>query len=225
MATQSEEKPRTIGAVCKELQEEFPDISISKIRYLEDQGLIQPLRTQGGYRLYRREDIERLRTILRLQRDEFLPLRVIRDEIERGGGVERPLERKARRQHRAILRDEARKIDRGEFQREAGLDDVVLAELQSYGILRVDEDGRYSESELEIVRICQRMADYGLGPRHLRQLYTGVQRVGGLLEQVLAPSLRSRNPQRREQGLDELAQLAGLSAELTERLLVRDVVN
>jgi len=224
VATQSEEKPRTIGAVCKELQEEFEDVSISKIRYLEDQGLIQPLRTQGGYRLYRREDIDRLRTILRLQRDEFLPLRVIRDEIERGG-AERPLERKARRQHRALLRDEARRIDRAELQQESGIDDVMLAELQSYGILRADEDGRYTEGELEVVRICMRMADYGLGPRHLRQLYTGVQRVGGLLEQVLAPSLRSRNPQRREQGLDELAQLAGLSAELTERLLVRDVVN
>src|SRR5262249_56732160 len=72
----------TIGEVCRQLQEEFPDISISKIRYLEDQGLLSPKRTRGGYRLFADEDVERLETILRLQRDEFLPLRVIREELE-----------------------------------------------------------------------------------------------------------------------------------------------
>src|ERR671925_508115 len=74
-------RPLTIGAVCGMLKEEFPDISISKIRYLEDQGLLAPRRTQGGYRLFSEEDVERLETILRLQRDEFLPLRVIRQEL------------------------------------------------------------------------------------------------------------------------------------------------
>ena len=223
MATRSEEKPLTIGAVCKELKSEFNDVSISKIRYLEEQKLLNPLRTQGGYRLYRREDIERLRTILQLQRDEFLPLKVIRQEIEGSGTVARSRERKARRSMRSEVAVDARRVDRSELLRETGLDDVAFAELQSYGIVSSDEDGLYGESEVEIVKICQRMAEFGLGPRHVRQLYTGVQRVAGLLDQVLAPALRSRNAERREQGLDELAQLAGLSAELTERLLVRDV--
>ena len=223
MATRSEEKPLTIGAVCKELKSEFEDVSISKIRYLEEQKLLNPLRTQGGYRLYRREDIERLRTILQLQRDEFLPLKVIRQEIEGSGTVARSRERKARRSMRTEVAVDARRVDRSELLRETGLDDVAFAELQSYGIVTADEDGLYGESEVEIVKICQRMAEFGLGPRHVRQLYTGVQRVAGLLDQVLAPALRSRNAERREQGLDELAQLAGLSAELTERLLVRDV--
>ncbi len=223
MATRSEEKPLTIGAVCKELKSEFDDVSISKIRYLEEQKLLNPLRTQGGYRLYRREDIERLRTILQLQRDEFLPLKVIRQEIEGSGTVARSRERKARRSMRTEVAVDARRVDRSELLRETGLDDVAFAELQSYGIVTADEDGLYGESEVEIVKICQRMAEFGLGPRHVRQLYTGVQRVAGLLDQVLAPALRSRNAERREQGLDELAQLAGLSAELTERLLVRDV--
>src|SRR5438128_4506778 len=81
-ATQEQaRKPFTIGAVCRQLQEEFPDVSISKIRYLEDQGLLKPRRTRGGYRLFDEEDVERLRTILRLQRDEFLPLRVIQQEL------------------------------------------------------------------------------------------------------------------------------------------------
>ena len=223
MATRSEEKPLTIGAVCKELKSEFNDVSISKIRYLEEQKLLNPLRTQGGYRLYRREDIERLRTILQLQRDEFLPLKVIRQEIEGSGTVARSRERKARRSMRTEVAVDARRVDRSELLRETWLDDVAFAELQSYGIVTSDEDGLYGESEVEIVKICQRMAEFGLGPRHVRQLYTGVQRVAGLLDQVLAPALRSRNAERREQGLDELAQLAGLSAELTERLLVRDV--
>ncbi len=81
-------KALTIGAVCKILQNEFDDISISKIRYLEDQKLLTPRRTQGGYRLYSQSDVERLRTILRLQRDEFLPLRVIRQELAAGGDVD-----------------------------------------------------------------------------------------------------------------------------------------
>jgi DNA-binding transcriptional MerR regulator len=223
MATIDDEKPLTIGAVCKELKQEFDDVSISKIRYLEDQGLLQPLRTQGGYRLYRREDVERLRTILRLQRDEFLPLRVIRQEIEGTGDVLRVGERRARRERRVEIEQDRRRIDRDALQRETGIDDAALAELRSYGIIVADAEGMYTEGEVEIVRICQRMGEYGLGPRHVRQLHTGVQRVAGLLDQVLAPALRSRNAERRQQGLDDLVQLSGLSAELTERLLIRDV--
>ena len=88
---ESPSRPRkalTIGAVCKILESEFDDISISKIRYLEDQKLLSPRRTQGGYRLYSQADVERLRTILRLQRDEFLPLRVIRQELAAGGEID-----------------------------------------------------------------------------------------------------------------------------------------
>ena len=77
----------TIGTVCSRLQDEFPDVSISKIRYLEDQGLLNPRRTQGGYRLFSEDDVERLETILRLQRDEFLPLRVIKEELAAGAGA------------------------------------------------------------------------------------------------------------------------------------------
>ena len=84
--TASGERLHTIGAVCARLQEEFEDISISKIRYLEDQGLLTPKRTRGGYRLFSAEDVERLETILRMQRDEFLPLRVIRQKLAAGGG-------------------------------------------------------------------------------------------------------------------------------------------
>src|SRR5690348_17769748 len=96
---QGRQKPVTIGAVCKALEQEFPDISISKIRYLEDQKLLAPRRTAGGYRLYSQADVERLRAILRMQRDEFLPLRVIRQELASGdfGGARRGSEAAATR--------------------------------------------------------------------------------------------------------------------------------
>src|SRR5262249_10321609 len=87
-ATASKGRHLTIGTVCGMLKEEFPDISISKIRYLEDQGLLAPRRTQGGYRMFSEDDVERLETILRLQRDEFLPLRVIRQELSSPGSTE-----------------------------------------------------------------------------------------------------------------------------------------
>src|SRR5947208_10125522 len=97
MATVSKARSLTIGALCGMLKDEFPDISISKIRYLEDQGLLAPRRTQGGYRLFSEEEVERLETILRLQRDEFLPLRVIRQELSAPGSTA-----KERRRRRAV---------------------------------------------------------------------------------------------------------------------------
>ena len=112
MATAPAAKSRqlTIGTVCGMLKDEFPDISISKIRYLEDQGLLAPRRTQGGYRLFSEEDVERLETILRLQRDEFLPLRVIRQELASPVAGERK-----RRRAAAILADEEDELDLDEL--------------------------------------------------------------------------------------------------------------
>ena len=150
---------------------------------------------------------------------------MIRQEIDGNGvAIERARQRASRRTMQAAAKGEpTRRCDRAEVIRETGIDEAALAELVSYGIVVPDDGGLYTEAEVELVRVCQTMATYGLGPRHLRQLYTGVQRVAGLLDQVLAPALRARNAQRRAQGLDELAQLAGLSADLTERLLLRDV--
>ena len=118
-----EQRLHTIGAVCARLQPEFQDISISKIRYLEDQGLLTPKRTRGGYRLFSEEDVERLETILRLQRDEFLPLRVIKQELASGAGA---AERKRRRP--ASLGDHEGELDLAELCERAGID----AALESY---------------------------------------------------------------------------------------------
>src|SRR5918997_114649 len=125
--TRSHGRLFTIGAVCRRLQSEFPDISISKIRYLEDQGLLAPRRTQGGYRLFSEEDLERLRTILRLQRDEFLPLRVIRQELATPS--------KERRRKPAALGTMQDELDIGELCQRAGITPELARELESFGLL------------------------------------------------------------------------------------------
>ncbi len=218
MATVQTEKPLRIGAVCRALAEEFPDISISKIRFLEDQDLLAPRRTPGGYRLYGAEEVERLRVILRLQRDEFLPLRVIRQELAAAGTT-----RETRRRRTPEMVEEHGRMSFEELARSTGADKAVLRELEGFGLIAAAEDGEYGDLEADIVRICIQLSAYGLGPRHLRQFHTGVLRAAGLIEGVVAPSLRARNPERRELGEEDLAVLARLTADLTERIVVLEV--
>ena len=214
-------KPLTIGAVCRILQEEFDDVSISKIRFLEDQNLVTPRRTPGGYRLYGPDEVDRLRNILRLQRDEFLPLRVIRQELQNG-----PTDRGDRPQRRrtAGLIEDRQRFSRDDLIAATGADEQFVRELEDFGLITAAGPERdYGESELDVVRIALQMAGYGLGPRHLKQFHTAVVRAAGLIDGVVAPALRSRNADRRDAGLEDLATLARLSADLTERILVREV--
>jgi DNA-binding transcriptional MerR regulator len=209
----------TIGAVCRSLQEEFPDISISKIRYLEDQGLLSPRRTRGGYRLFSDEDVERLATILRLQRDEFLPLRVIREELEMPGAD------RARRRPQG-LRAHEEEIELAELCERGGVSPELARELEEYGLLtpRIEGGERlYRVSEADIVATCARLGRYGIDPRHLRVFRTGAGRQSALVEQLLAPALRSRNPERRKAALDDLEVLAAAARELHQLLFLRDL--
>ncbi|HEX2045231.1 MAG TPA: MerR family transcriptional regulator [Gaiellaceae bacterium] len=212
-------RPLTIGAVCRRLRDEFPDISISKIRYLEDQGLLMPRRTQGGYRLFAEEDVERLETILRLQRDEFLPLRVIKQELSAGG-------HRRERAARAGLRAPEQEVDLGTLCEQAGVDAAFVHELEEFGLVepRVDEGRKlFSERDVDVAAACFGLTRFGVGPRHLRSFRTGADREANLLEQIVAPSLRSQNPERRHAGLEELETLASLSQELSHLLFWRAV--
>jgi DNA-binding transcriptional MerR regulator len=213
-------RPLTIGSVCRRLQEEFPDISISKIRYLEDQGLLAPRRTQGGYRLFNEDDVERLETILRLQRDEFLPLRVIREELAS------PTGRRKRSRRGAALRAPEAEVDLPGLCEQAGVAREFVAELEEYGLVQPrSENGKrlYRERDIGVVAACARLARYGVSPRHLRSFRTGAEREAGLIEQVVAPALRSRNPERRHAGLEDLEALASASQELSQLLFWRAV--
>ena len=218
-ATTASPRLHTIGAVCDRLREEFPEISISKIRYLEDQGLLHPRRTRGGYRLFAETDIERLETILRLQRDEFLPLRVIREELRS------PTADRAKRRA-AGLRGMEDEIDLAELCERTGSAPEFARELEEYGLLvpRVEGGERfYRESEADIALACARIARHGVDARHLRAFRTAAGRQSALLEQVVAPALRSRNAERRRTALDDLETLAGVAQELAQLLLLRDL--
>lgn len=227
-------KAMTIGAVTKALRQEFPDISISKIRYLEDQKLVLPRRTPGGYRLYTAADVTRLRTILRLQRDEFLPLRVIRQELasgraeeadvpaaapdaRRGGAVRRPS---------FSVREEAAVYSLEDVLEDTRAEPSVVAELEEFGVIKGERRGGttfYDETEREIVRAATELARYGVGGRNLRVFRTSADRESALLQQILAPALRSRNPERRKEAVDALENLAAVASHLKHLLLIRDL--
>jgi DNA-binding transcriptional MerR regulator len=240
-------KSITIGAVCKALVQEFPDISISKIRYLEDQKLLTPRRTPGGYRLYTQGDVARLRTILRMQRDEFLPLRVIRQELAAGRSGETPGydnpahpgdghpgqagagasgPRVARRASVTVRGDSGALYSLEEVVEETHADAKLVRELEEYGVVRGEQRGGaryYDETEREIVRAVAELARYGVGGRNLRTFRSSADREANLLQQILAPALRSRNPQRRKEALEALENLAAVTTNLRHLLLVRDL--
>ncbi len=223
-AAQAPERERllTIGTVRTRLQSEFPDISISKIRYLEDQGLLAPRRTQSGYRLFSEDDVERLETILRLQRDEFLPLRVIRQELASPSGAG-----KERRRRRAVgLADQDDELDLGELCERAAITHELARELEEYGLLhsrRSGSDKLYPAGDVDVAVACEKLSRFGISARHLRTFRTAADREAGLLQQLVAPSLRSRNPERREAAVEQLQTLAELAQELSQLLFWRDL--
>jgi DNA-binding transcriptional MerR regulator len=218
----------TIGAVCKLLAREFPDISISKIRYLEDQKLVSPRRTQGGYRLYSQTDLMRLRTILRLQRDEFLPLRVIRQELASGRGAEggetKELDQRGRRISLDSVGDSIHSL--AEIVEETGVEERLVRELEEHGLVRGEGRGgerTYDSIERDIVSAVVELTRYGVAARNLRVFRTSAEREVSLLEQLLGPALRSRNRERRKEAIETLESLAALVSHLQNLLLVRDL--
>jgi DNA-binding transcriptional MerR regulator len=222
-------KAVTIGAVCKALEQEFPDISISKIRYLEDQKLLNPRRTPGGYRLYTPGDVQRLRTILRLQRDEFLPLRVIRQELA-GGRAEREVaagsDGRSLRRASVTAREPGALYSIDDVVEETGADPKLVSELVEFGVIKGDQRGgtRYfDETEREIIRAVSELARYGVGGRNLRVFRSSADREAQLLQSILAPALRSRNPERRKEAIEALENLASVTTHLKHLLLIRDL--
>jgi DNA-binding transcriptional MerR regulator len=194
--------------VLAALAPDFPDISISKIRFLEAEGLLTPERTRSGYRTFSPDDVERLRYILTAQRDRFWPLKVIRealDKLERG--LE-PLGNGAGSSHPQVptglddpalpsafdlapRRRDLRMTD-VELRDAAGLDEATFDALSTYGLLRPDSTGHYGEAALGIARAAGALATYGIEPRHLRPFRTAADREIGLVQQVVSP-IRGRN--------------------------------
>jgi DNA-binding transcriptional MerR regulator len=180
-----------IGEVIAQLRADFPDISVSKIRFLEAEGLIQPARSPSGYRKFGPADVERLRYILTAQRDRYLPLRVIKDQLE------------------ADQAQSGSPLTRSQLLDAAGIDERSLAELEEYGL--VLRSGRlYPPEAVEAVRAIMALGRYGVQARHLRVLRASADRETALIEQVVAPILRQRSPGARDRAATSARDIASL---------------
>jgi DNA-binding transcriptional MerR regulator len=191
----------SIGQVLDELSGEFPDISPSKIRFLEAEGLIQPLRSSSGYRRFSAADIARLRFILTAQRDEYLPLRVIKErlDVRDGGPADVP----------------ALAMTRSELLAAAGAAEELLAELEEYGLIRRGRS--YGAQPLSVLRSAVQLREYGIQPRHLRAVKAAADREAALTEQAVAPLARQKGS--REPSLRAARDIAGHVARLHATLV------
>jgi DNA-binding transcriptional MerR regulator len=200
-----------IGEVLAQLQGEFPDVSVSKIRFLEAEGLIQPARSPSNYRRFGPADVARLRYILTAQRDEYLPLRVIKDRLaaadgDAGADLAGPGQRAAR------------PLSRRELLDAAGIDEGLLAELEDFGLVRTS--GRqYEPDAVTAARIIVALAEYGVQARHLRAVRAAVERETALIEQVVAPTLRQRSPGSRDRAALTAREVAVLCLQLHASLM------
>jgi len=241
-------KPLTIGEVLNRLKDEFEDITISKIRYLESEELINPDRTDSGYRKFTDHDIERLRYVLRAQRDRYLPLKVIKDELERidaGLPVEvEPVEPDAE-EVTALRPDPAPPataaapavestaqtvLDAGptdvsltlrELCDSSGLEEGDLRQLAEHGLVRLEPP--YDGDDLAIARAASSLMALGLEARHLRMYRQFAEREVALCEQLVSPLLRQRNPDSRRTAGEQLEQLAQHGRSLHRSLLGREL--
>ncbi|MFI0408811.1 MerR family transcriptional regulator [Actinomadura sp. 3N508] len=223
----------TIGDVLGLLRPEFPDITISKIRFLESEGLVEPERSPSGYRKFGDADVERLRFVLTAQRDHYLPLRVIRQHLQardRGENVP-PLDPAAGpaaapepRRPRTLVaadttaEDPAVRLTRRQLLDGAGIDEALLARLEEYGLVR-RAGTHYEGDALNIARVAAALGEFGFEVRHLRAVKAAADRQVGLIEQMVAPQLRRRSTGAHEQAAETAREIAALSVKLHTALV------
>jgi len=223
-----------IGEVLVELRAEFPDVSVSKIRFLESEGLIAPARSPSGYRRFGPADVDQLRFILTAQRDHYLPLRVIKERLDlqadlaetgqigagqvgagQVGAGQVKADQAARRDAR---RDRSEMVSRRDLLDSAGIDEQQLAELETHGLVR--RVGRlYSQDALDVASTVAGLASYGVQARHLRTARTAAERDVSLIEQVVAPTLRQHSPHARDSAGKTAREIATLLLQLHRALV------
>jgi DNA-binding transcriptional MerR regulator len=233
----------SIGEVLAQLREDFPDVTISKLRFLEAEGLVEPQRTPAGYRKYSEADVQRLRYVLAAQRDRFLPLRVIRDQLaafDRGetdvslgdrvrpaglpsDGDQFPAAPTPASTVGSVEPDSGRPVggsttrtrfSRAEVLQRSGLTDDMLSELEATGLLGARSPGWYDRDALVVAEVAGAFAIYGLAPRHLRAYRAGADREVGMFAQLLAPLQRSSTPAARARAAEAVQELTMLSQQL-----------
>jgi len=221
-----------IGDVLAILRPDFDDVTISKIRFLESEGLINPQRTASGYRKFSHADLERLRYILACQRDQYLPLKVIRDNLD---AIDRGLEPSAAgggpRVPRALASTDGLpssesfrpssaevRLSRKELLAESQLDEELLSQVEGYGLI-TKRGAHYDADALAVASTVAEMAAFGIEPRHMRTFKIAADREVGLVEQVVNPMLRQRDPESQQRADDAIRQLAALSVRLHSALV------
>nr|WTB29809.1 MerR family transcriptional regulator [Streptomyces sp. NBC_00830] len=218
----ADDRAMSIGAVLLQLRDEFPEVTISKIRFLEAEGLVEPQRTPSGYRKFRPDDVERLAQVLRMQRDHYLPLKVIREHLDalaRGEQASLPSAGGQRDLTDGSWdaesgRATAARIGRAELLAAAEVTESELEEWESYGLVAPTAEGGYDAETVTVAKLVADLGRFGLEPRHLRAMRGAAEREAGLIEQVVAPLRRHRNPQTRAHAEATAKELAELSVRL-----------
>jgi DNA-binding transcriptional MerR regulator len=219
----------SIGAVLGQLRPDFPDVTISKIRFLESEGLIQPARTPSGYRQFTAADVARLRFVLAAQRDHYLPLKVIKEQLDaadrgEGDALPRPplstVPEEGLPGAAEFADSPVRRLTQEEMLEQAELDLSTLRELEQYGLVRPGAAGFYDTESVSVAKLVRAMAGYGIEPRHLRAFRASADREVGLLEQIVAPLYRQPGDAARGRADEAMRELAALSVGL-HTLLVK----
>lgn len=217
-----------IGEVLAKLTPDFPGVRISKLRFLEDQGLVEPERTSAGYRKYTHYDVDRLRYILRMQRDHYLPLKVIREHLDAmDRGLEPPaiegvvpavpqvvLSTDGVPSAESFTRRSDLRVSRKELLKVAEIDETLLSELETFGLVKAGRTGHFDADDLVIAKTASELAGFGFEPRHLRAFKTAADREVGLVEQVVAPMRSGRDAGANARAEETVGEIAALSVKL-----------
>ncbi|WP_430790868.1 transcriptional regulator FtsR [Actinoplanes sp. G11-F43] len=210
----------SIGEVLAHLRTEFPDTTISKLRFLEAEGLVDPQRTASGYRKYSWNDVARLRFVLTAQRDQYLPLRVIREQLDR---MEKEPVVPQRPTLVAVGTQQANpadsRIPKADLLERTGVDEAILADLEQIGLVVARPPGWYDADQVIIVEAVVGLTRYGLEVRHLRAFRNAADREVGLFTQLLAPLARQHDPAARARATETARDLQALSQRLHAALV------
>ncbi|MEU1884695.1 MerR family transcriptional regulator [Micromonospora rifamycinica] len=220
----------SIGEVLGQLRVEFPDVTISKLRFLEAEGLVEPQRTAAGYRKYSWDDVARLRFVLTAQRDQYLPLRVIREQLAQWDGDDGASGRQrptlvavgpgGEVPGRSVEEPESQvRLGRADLVARSGIAESTLGELERLGVLVPDPPGWYDADALIIAQAVAGLAAYGLEPRHLRGYRSSADREIGLFAQLVAPLARQSDPAARARAAETARELVALSQQLHAALV------
>lgn len=218
----------SIGSVLDRLRPEFPDVTISKIRFLEAEGLISPERTPSGYRRFSLADCERLRFVLTAQRDQYLPLKVIKEQLEaidRGAATVGAVETRPKRPRTLAVApgevspedlrtDRQVRVGRDDLCERAGIDVAYLGELVGAGLLAPGPAGYFDDDAVLLARTARAMSEFGLEVRHLRAFKLAADREAGLVAQIAGPVAKGRDAGARERAEEMVRELAALSLTL-----------